>query len=199
MYIIKKNQILKKEIIIQYNKFLCFAKYVESENDVIEFLKTFKDRKASFNAYAYVIGLRRENIFKTDNGEIRHEAGRPILDAIIERDLTNIIVLVIRYCNSNTILENPKSAYGTITRLTLETANMKKIAVQLKIGILLRPLYENFLRNLLQQHNINIFKRTFYRRELIITIIVENNHPIIGALDQFIIDRIIYSYKIIKT
>ncbi|WFG96547.1 YigZ family protein [Spiroplasma citri] len=99
MYIIKKNKILTKELIIRNVKFLCFASYVQTETDVINFLKKYKDKKANYNVYAYVIGNRRENIYKTDNGETRHIAEKTILENIIEKNITNIIVLVLRYFN----------------------------------------------------------------------------------------------------
>ncbi len=79
MYIIKKNKILTKELIIHNVKFLCFASYVQTKTDVINFLKKYKNKKANHNAYAYVIGSIRENIYKTDNGKARHIAGKTIL------------------------------------------------------------------------------------------------------------------------
>ena len=124
MYIIKKNKILTKELIIQNVKFLCFASYVQTETDVINFLKKYKNKKANHNAYAYVIGSRRENIYKTDNGEVRHIAGKTILENIIDKNLTNIIVLVHRYYNPIYNLPEDwiKNGYATITRIILTSA-----------------------------------------------------------------------------
>lgn len=135
MYIIKKNKILTKELIIRNVKFLCFASYVQTETDVINFLKKYKDKKANHNVYAYVIGNRRENIYKTDNGEIRHIAGKTILENILEKNITNIIVLVLRYFNPIYNLPEDwiKNGYATITRIILNSAQLEKLMNKLKL------------------------------------------------------------------
>ncbi|WHQ37033.1 YigZ family protein [Spiroplasma sp. SV19] len=200
MYIIKKNKILTKELIIRNVKFLCFASYVQTETDVINFLKKYKNKKANHNAYAYVIGNRRENIYKTDNGETRHIAGKTILENIIDKNLTNIIVLVSRYFNPlyNLLEDWIKNGYATITRIILTSAQLEKINEQIKIGILLRPLNEVFLRELLDKNKINIVSRLIYRGDLIFTIIIDRNNSVLIELDNLIIKGIIYSYKILK-
>ncbi|WP_245938576.1 YigZ family protein [Spiroplasma phoeniceum] len=48
-------------------------------------MKKYKDKKANHNVYTYVIGNRSENIYKTDNGEIRNIAGKTILENILEK------------------------------------------------------------------------------------------------------------------
>lgn len=200
MYIIKKNKILTKELIIRNVKFLCFASYVQTETDVINFLRKYKNKKANHNAYAYVIGSRRENIYKTDNGEARHIARKTILENIIEKNLTNIIVLVHRYYNLIYNLPEDwiKNGYATITRIILNSAQLEKINEQIKIRILLRPLNEVFLRELLDIYKINIVSRLIYRGDLIFTIIIDRNNSVLIELDNLIIKEIIYSYKILK-
>ncbi|MBW3058083.1 YigZ family protein [Spiroplasma poulsonii] len=200
MYIIKKNKILTKELIIRNVKFLCFASYVQTETDVINFLRKYKNKKANHNAYAYVIGSRRENIYKTDNGEARHISGNTILENIIEKNLTNIIVLVHRYYNPIYNLPEDwiKNGYAIITRIILTSAQLEKINEQIKIGILLRPLNKVFLRELLDKNKINIVSRLIYRSDLIFTIIIDCNNSVLIELDNLIIKGIIYSYKILK-
>lgn len=200
MYIIKKNKILTKELIIHNVKFLCFASYVQTETDVINFLKKYKNKKTNHNAYAYVIGSRRENIYKTDNGEVRHIARKTILENIIDKNLTNIIVLVHRYYNPIYNLPEDwiKNGYATITSIILTSAQLEKINEQIKIGILLRPLNEVFVRELLDKYEINIVSRLIYRGDLIFTIIIDRNNSVLIELDNLIIKGIIYSYKILK-
>ncbi|WP_348735624.1 YigZ family protein [Spiroplasma endosymbiont of Ammophila pubescens] len=157
MYIIKKNKILTKKLIIRNVKFLCFASYVQTETDVINFLKKYKDKKSNHNVYEYVIGNCRENIYKTDNDEKRHIAGKTILENIIEKNITNIIVLVLWYFNSIYSLPKDwiKNGYAIITRIILNSVQLEKINEQIKIGILLRLLNEVFLRELLDKNKIN--------------------------------------------
>ncbi|KAF0850159.1 Putrescine carbamoyltransferase [Spiroplasma poulsonii] len=80
------------------------------------------------------------------------------MENIIEKNLTNIIVLVHRYYNP--IYNLPEdwinNGYATITRIILTSAQLEKINEQIKIGILLRPLNKVFLRELLDKNKINI-------------------------------------------
>ncbi|WP_338964879.1 MULTISPECIES: hypothetical protein [unclassified Spiroplasma] len=122
------------------------------------------------------------------------------MENIIEKNLTNIIVLVHRYYNPIYNLPEDwiKNGYATITRIILTSAQLEKINEQIKIGILLRPLNEVFLRELLDKNKINIVSRLIYRGDLIFTIIIDRNNSVLIELDNLIIKVIIYSYKILK-
>lgn len=81
------------------SKFLAFAYPVESEEEVKQRLSEL--RKAYFDArhhcYAYVLGLMKEKFKAADDGEPNHSAGDPILGQIRSRNLTNVLVVVVRY------------------------------------------------------------------------------------------------------
>ncbi|WP_327196294.1 YigZ family protein [Spiroplasma kunkelii] len=150
------------------------------------------------------MGNRRENIYKTNNGEIRHISGKTILKNILEKNIkniiTNIIVLVLRYFNLIYILPKDwiKNGYTAITRIILNSSQLEKINKQIKIGILLRPLNEVFLRELLDKNKINIISRLIYHGDLIFTIIIDRNDSELIELDNLIIKGKNYSYKILK-
>lgn len=81
------------------SKFLAFAYPVESEEEVKQRLSEL--RKAYFDArhhcYAYVLGSEKEKFRSADDGEPNHSAGDPILGQIRSRNLTNVLVVVVRY------------------------------------------------------------------------------------------------------
>lgn len=81
------------------SKFLAFAYPVESEEEVKQRLSEL--RKAYFDArhhcYAYVLGSEKEKFRAADDGEPNHSAGDPILGQIRSRNLTNILIVVVRY------------------------------------------------------------------------------------------------------
>ncbi|WP_368486341.1 YigZ family protein [Spiroplasma sp. DGKH1] len=199
MYIINKNEIFNSELVFQNSKFICFMSYVETQQDIINFLAKYKDKTASCNCYAYVIGKRRENIYKTDNGEIRNSAGRAILNNILNKEFTNIIVLVIKYAGPVLLgFDSLQTIYGTITRKVIDLAPLTKINEYIKVGILFRPLNEIFVKELLSKYNIKITRRDFYRKNLLYTIIVNKNSNWTHELDALIVKGTIYSYKILR-
>jgi uncharacterized YigZ family protein len=81
------------------SKFLAFAYPVKSETDIRERLDAL--RKEYFDArhhcYAWMLGPERKMFRANDDGEPNHSAGDPILGQIRSKELTNILVVVVRY------------------------------------------------------------------------------------------------------
>ena len=81
------------------SKFLAFAHHVESVDEVKEIVAQY--RKKYFDArhvcWAYMLGHERNEFRADDDGEPSSTAGKPILGQINSRELTNILVVVIRY------------------------------------------------------------------------------------------------------
>lgn len=81
------------------SKFLAFAIPVQSLEDVkreVEFYQK-KYYDARHVCYAYRLGEKRELFRANDNGEPSGTAGKPILGQIDSRELTNVLVIVVRY------------------------------------------------------------------------------------------------------
>ena len=81
------------------SKFLSFAIPVSSTDEIKEIVKVY--RKRFFDArhiyYAYMLGTERVEFRANDDGEPSGTAGRPILGQINSRELTNVLVIVVRY------------------------------------------------------------------------------------------------------
>ncbi|WP_258103694.1 YigZ family protein [Marinoscillum sp. MHG1-6] len=81
------------------SKFLAYAYPVESEEEVASILSALKKRyyDARHHCYAYIIGLKDQRFRANDDGEPNHSAGDPILGQIRSHELTNTLVVVVRY------------------------------------------------------------------------------------------------------
>jgi len=81
------------------SKFLAFAFPVNTTDDVKDLIKTFKKDyyDARHVCYAYMLGANRKEWRANDDGEPSGTAGRPIMGQINSRELTNILVVVVRY------------------------------------------------------------------------------------------------------
>lgn len=81
------------------SKFLAFAYPVSSEAAIKEHLDAL--RKEYFDArhhcYAWMLGPDKQRFRAADDGEPNHSAGDPILGQIRSRDLTDVLVVVVRY------------------------------------------------------------------------------------------------------
>lgn len=81
------------------SKFLSFAYPVETEDQIREIVQRFKKEyyDARHICYAWALGPNREITRMNDDGEPSGTAGRPIYGQILSADVTNLIVLVVRY------------------------------------------------------------------------------------------------------
>lgn len=84
---------------VKGSKFLSFALPVKSVDEIKsildEYRKTYYD--ARHVCYAWVLGADRLEFRANDDGEPSGTAGRPILGQLHSRDLTNVLVIVVRY------------------------------------------------------------------------------------------------------
>ena len=91
-----KSQGLYKE---KGSKFMSYAFPVGNEDEVkpilLDLRKKYHD--ARHHCYAYVIGYTGESWRVNDDGEPSSTAGKPIHGQIISRNLTNTLVVVVRY------------------------------------------------------------------------------------------------------
>ena len=81
------------------SKFLAFATPVESEDEIIDFLDKVKKKyhDARHHCYAWELGVDGMNFRMNDDGEPSGTAGKPILGQIHSHELTNVLVVVVRY------------------------------------------------------------------------------------------------------
>jgi uncharacterized YigZ family protein len=81
------------------SKFLSFSHPVNNVDQVKEIVKDYRKRffDARHVCYAYMLGAERTEFRANDDGEPSGTAGRPILGQINSRELTNILVIVVRY------------------------------------------------------------------------------------------------------
>ncbi len=81
------------------SKFLAFAIPVSSTDEVKTYVEQYQKRyyDARHVCYACRIGERGELFRANDNGEPSGTAGKPILGQIDSRELTNVLVIVVRY------------------------------------------------------------------------------------------------------
>jgi uncharacterized YigZ family protein len=81
------------------SKFLSFAFPVNDEEQVKEHIRQLKKEyfDARHHCYAYRIGLCGEQWRANDDGEPSSTGGKPILGQLLSRELTNVLVVVVRY------------------------------------------------------------------------------------------------------
>ena len=118
------------------SKFISYAFPVADANEFKEKLAAIRKEhpKATHHCFAYRLGLDGNNFRVSDDGEPSGSAGRPILGQIDSKQLTNVLIIVVRYFGG-TLLGVP----GLINAYKSAAA----LALQLTV-IVLKPVLVNY-------------------------------------------------------
>ncbi|MDR3327347.1 MAG: YigZ family protein [Prevotellaceae bacterium] len=149
------------------SKFLAFAFPVKSAEEALEFVKS--KRKEFFDArhicYAYMIGTEQVEFKANDDGEPSGTAGKPILGQINSNELTDILIIVVRYFGGILLgTSGLINAYKSAAAAAI--ANAQTIEIDIEKTIKISCSYENIhfmmkiikdfsLKVLLQKQDIN--------------------------------------------
>ena len=109
------------------SKFIASAFTVMSEDEakaaITEIRKKYFD--ARHHCYAYMIGPDKKIFRASDDGEPSGTAGKPILNQILSKDVTNVCVVVTRYFGGIKLgTSGLINAYKTASREALDNAQI---------------------------------------------------------------------------
>ena len=114
------------------SKFLAFAHPVADFEQIKSKLTNLKKEfyDANHHCYAWVLGPDKSQFKAFDDGEPNHSAGDPILNQIKSKNLTNILVVVVRYFGGVKLgVSGLTSAYKQATQDALEKASVIEVTI----------------------------------------------------------------------
>lgn len=146
------------------SKFIAFAYPLSSEAEVKPLLMKLRAEHTKANHFCYAYRLTPDrNIYRVnDDGEPSGTAGRPILNALLSADLTNILIVVVRYFGG-TLLGAPGliNAYRTAAAeaITLSEIIEKTVndTYEMKFGYLAM----NEVMRLIKEEQLTILEQQF--------------------------------------
>ena len=117
------------------SKFLAFAHHVETIDQVKDIIATYQKKyyDARHVCYAYMLGPERQDFRANDDGEPSSTAGKPILGQINSNELTDILIVVVRYYGgvnlgtSGLIVAYREAAADAIAHATVETRQVEEL------------------------------------------------------------------------
>lgn len=118
------------------SKFLAFVHHVDSVDEAMAIVKEYRKKyyDARHCCYAYVLGSDRADFRANDDGEPSSTAGKPILGQLNRLELTDVLVVVIRYYGGvNLGTGGLIVAYRTATEDALSKAVIEKNFVEERI------------------------------------------------------------------
>lgn len=118
------------------SKFLAFVHHVDSVDEAMAIVKEYRKKyyDARHCCYAYVLGSDRADFRANDDGEPSSTAGKPILGQLNRLELTDVLVVVIRYYGGvNLGTGGLIVAYRTATEDALSNADIEEKFVEERI------------------------------------------------------------------
>jgi uncharacterized YigZ family protein len=117
------------------SKFLAFAHHVESTDEIKSLLEGYRKKyyDARHVCYAYMLGAGRAEFRANDDGEPSSTAGKPILGQINSNELTDILIVVVRYYGgvnlgtSGLIVAYREAAADAIAHASIETRQVEEV------------------------------------------------------------------------
>jgi hypothetical protein len=142
------------------SKFLGYAFPVTSEEEIKAHLEEVK--KAHFSArhwcYAWQLGYGTNQRYRAnDDGEPNNTAGIPIYGQIQSFELTNILVIVVRYFGGIKLgVGGLVQAYKTTAQLTLQEAEIEEKLITEELRIRFEYPLMNKVMRVVKEQNLNI-------------------------------------------
>lgn len=178
------------------SKFVAYAYPFTDEGqlkDIIAELKALHP-KARHHCWAYRLTPDRTLFRVNDDGEPSGTAGRPILNVLLSKDVTNILVVVVRYFGG-TLLGVPGliNAYKVATQEALEVATIVEKTVNDVYRISFDYLQMNDVMRLVKEENLLILNQQFDNL-CVMDVSVRKLHvnPVVQKLEK--LERVEYSY-----
>lgn len=117
------------------SKFLAFAHHVTSVEEIKDILAQYRKKyyDARHVCYAYMLGPERTEFRANDDGEPSSTAGKPILGQINSQELTDILIVVVRYYGgvnlgtSGLIVAYREAAADAIAHSEIETRQVEEL------------------------------------------------------------------------
>ncbi len=144
------------------SRFLAYAYPFPEVSKLKHYLQLLKKQhpKAAHFCYAYRVGNNKDNFRSADNGEPAGTAGKPILGRIDSKELTDVLIIVVRYFGG-TLLGVPGliNAYKSAASMVLQvTPTIRKELIN-KWLIQFNYTETNEVMGVIKQHNCIILQR----------------------------------------
>ncbi|MFT3933750.1 MAG: YigZ family protein [Chitinophagaceae bacterium] len=144
------------------SRFIALAFPMNSKEEFKNLLATVKGQhpKANHFCFAYRLGLDGNNFRSGDDGEPAGTAGKPILGQIDSKELTNTLIIVVRYFGG-TLLGVPGliNAYKTAASLVLQTTPIVQKPVEINYHLQFDYTQMNEIMMVVKQYNCTVIKQ----------------------------------------
>jgi uncharacterized YigZ family protein len=178
-----KSEIYK----VKGSKFIGYAFPVKTQDQIKEFIKQVKDEhyKARHWCYAWQFGYNKNKQYRVnDDGEPSNSAGQPILGQIHSFELTDILVVVVRYFGGIKLgVGGLVSAYKIAAKMVLEKSDIVVKTINFVFGIQFEYKEMDKILQILKKNEAKILDRKMeFNCKFLLEVRMNNKDKLIADL-----------------
>ncbi len=146
------------------SRFLSFALPVKDAEQAKALVKQYQNEyhDSRHVCWAYMIGADRSEWQLNDNGEPSGTAGKPILGQINSFNVTDVIIIVVRYFGGIKLgTSGLISAYREAARLALEEAGVKEMHKMTRLSVAFPYISSEGVMRVAKGEDVEIIERNF--------------------------------------
>jgi uncharacterized YigZ family protein len=144
-----------------------FLGFLYPVNDLDEIKKCLDELKSKYydathHCYAWALGQDRANYRINDDGEPSGSAGRPIYGQMLSADITNVLLVVVRYYGGTKLgVPGLINAYKTTAREAIASAEIITRLITESYQVSFKYIQMNQVMKVLKESNASIVKTEF--------------------------------------
>jgi uncharacterized YigZ family protein len=146
------------------SRFLSFALPVRTAEEALATVRDYRKKyyDARHVCWAYMLGAGRETFRVNDDGEPSATAGRPILGQINSRELTNLLIIVVRYFGGIPLgVGGLTVAYRTAAAAALDAAEIEECTLDAQLTVVFAYPSLNSIMRIVKEEHPEIVAQTF--------------------------------------
>ena len=152
------------------SKFIALAYPVTTEDEIKEIIAGLKKEyyDARHHCYAYILGPDKSAYRQNDDGEPSGTAGRPIYGQLLSKDVTNVLLVVIRYFGGIKLgVSGLINAYKTAAKDALDNNTIIEKTIDEKYRVTFDYTEMNSVMQILKDPFVQINNQSYEERYLI--------------------------------
>ncbi|WP_089376447.1 IMPACT family protein [Lutibacter flavus] len=156
---ITKGDVLFKD---KGSKFIGYVFPITFEEDVKECIDGLKKKHhaARHWCYAWRLGIEEIRYRANDDGEPNNSAGQPIYGQILSKELSNILVVVVRYFGGTKLgVGGLINAYKTAAKLILDEAIIVEKTIDIHFQVIFEYQHMNKVMRVIKENNLDILQQ----------------------------------------
>jgi uncharacterized YigZ family protein len=146
------------------SKFIAYAFHVKDEDKVKSRIAEIKKKEyaARHHCYAYILNPDKSAQRDSDDGEPSNTAGKPILGQILSNNLTNTLIIVVRYFGGVKLgVGGLINAYRNAAAAALENIVIEQRFVKEVFSVYFQYPEMNNVMRIVKDLNLNVIEQNF--------------------------------------